>query len=95
VVSSFWFKGTTWCGYCKAMTEDLEVVASALRFAYTGSIGDVDCTSGSKAQLCAQLGITSYPTLKLYKNSKFSQDYAGPRTAESMARFVMEQAYYP
>ncbi len=91
----FGFEGTTWCGYCKAMAADLEKAATMLKNFKVGAIGEVDCTSGPKQVLCGKLLINGYPTIKLYKNGKFNQEYYGARTAESMVYFVQKQSLLP
>lgn len=40
----------------------------------------VDCTEGGK-DICGKFSVSGYPTLKIFKNGEFSQDYNGPREA--------------
>lgn len=40
----------------------------------------VDCTEGGK-DICNKFGVTGYPTLKIFRNGEFSQEYNGPREA--------------
>jgi protein disulfide isomerase family A protein 3 len=88
--------GTTWCGYCKAMEDDLQKAGALLKKSGSvGSMGKVDCTKPPIQQLCGKLLINGYPTIKLYKKGEFKQDYYGPRTAESMVYFLQQQALKP
>ena len=40
----------------------------------------VDCTEAGK-DTCGKHGVSGYPTLKIFRNGKISQDYDGPRQA--------------
>lgn len=40
----------------------------------------VDCTAGGK-ETCNKHSVSGYPTLKIFRNGEFSQEYNGPREA--------------
>ena len=72
------------CGHCKKLAPEYEVAATAL----VGNdppipIAKVDCPANS--QLCSQFGVSGYPTLKIFRDGKFSADYQGPRNAGKSA----------
>lgn len=69
------------CGHCKRLKPEYAKAGELLR----GSdpqivLAKVDCTEGGK-DTCSKFSISGYPTLKIFKNGEFSQDYNGPREA--------------
>lgn len=50
----------------------------------------VDCTEGGK-ETCSKFSVTGYPTLKIFRNGEFSQDYNGPREAAGIVKFMRAQ----
>lgn len=81
-----------WCGHCKKLAPEYEVVATAFkRFATKATIAKVDCDS--HRELCSRFGVTGYPTLKWFpKDNKAGQDYDRPRVASDLVAFVNEKA---
>lgn len=64
-----------WCGHCKALAP--EYVAAAKQLHEEGSeirLAKVDATV--ETAIAEKHEVTGYPTLKFYKNGKFS-DYKG------------------
>jgi len=53
-------------------------------------IGEIDCTSEEAKELCTDMGVTSYPTLKFGDVFQL-QDYEGPRDVESLKKFSDKQ----
>jgi protein disulfide isomerase family A protein 3 len=43
-------------------------------------LAKVDCTEAGK-ETCNKFSVTGYPTLKIFRNGEFSQEYNGPREA--------------
>lgn len=43
-------------------------------------LAKVDCTEAGK-ETCNKFHVTGYPTLKIFRNGEFSQEYNGPREA--------------
>lgn len=55
-------------------------------------IGDVDCTADDTKEICEQIGVKGYPTVK-YFNSETPEDgeaYNGGRTVDELKTFVEE-----
>ena len=70
----------SYCGHCRALQPEwskLEQVCkgSAIR------VRQIDCASNRG--VCRQAGVSSFPTIRLYKNSSY-KTYAGQRTAEAI-----------
>ncbi|GAA6053102.1 hypothetical protein JCM3770_000385 [Rhodotorula araucariae] len=72
-----------WCGYCRALSPDLDKVADSLKGLV--NVVNVDCDADVNKPLCAQEGIQGFPTLKLFPGgSAPSRSYDGPRTAKDI-----------
>jgi len=74
-----------WCGHCKSLEPEYEKAATALK-AQGISIGKVDATQ--EEELASKSGVQGFPTLKVFKNGVYIQDYKGPRTAEGIISFL-------
>tara|TARA_R110002050_G_scaffold79903_3_gene170891 strand:+ start:4720 stop:5055 length:336 start_codon:yes stop_codon:yes gene_type:complete len=61
-----------WCGHCKSLEPIYEKAATALKEQGI-AIAKVDATA--EESLGQRFGIRGFPTLKLFKNGAFSQDY--------------------
>ncbi|KAI5064738.1 hypothetical protein GOP47_0019433 [Adiantum capillus-veneris] len=64
-----------WCKYCLSADMVWEELGSALDMEDSVEIGEVDCTT-SKAT-CSEVGIRSYPTIKLFYNGEEYKKYTG------------------
>uniref|UniRef100_A0A090XE37 Putative thioredoxin/protein disulfide isomerase n=1 Tax=Ixodes ricinus TaxID=34613 RepID=A0A090XE37_IXORI len=81
-----------WCGHCKRLAPTWDELAEKYNEAKKESkvtIAKVDCTVDTT--LCTDQGITSYPTLKFFKEgSKEGVKYRGPRDLISLEAFIAE-----
>lgn len=81
-----------WCGHCKRLAPTWDELAEKHNEAKDKGrviIAKVDCTVDTT--LCADQGITSYPTLKFFKEgSKEGVKYRGPRDLISLEAFIAE-----
>ncbi|GAA97228.1 uncharacterized protein L969DRAFT_84341 [Mixia osmundae IAM 14324] len=77
-----------WCGHCKALAPHYEEAATALKESNI-KLAKIDCTQ--EADLCAELGVNGYPTLKVFRNGK-EADYAGTREAPGIISYMKKQA---
>lgn len=81
-----------WCGHCKRLAPTWDELAE--KYNEVGDkqkviIAKVDCTTESA--LCAEQGITGYPTLKLFKaDSEDGTSYRGPRDLASLEAFITD-----
>jgi len=76
-----------WCGHCKALAPEFAKAADALKEENI-LLAEVDCTVES--DICNEVGVRGYPTLKVYRNGKAS-DYKGQRTSESIISYMKKQ----
>jgi thiol-disulfide isomerase/thioredoxin len=76
-----------WCGHCKRLSPAFNTAAALARGA---RFGVVDCDQ--QPRLCQAAGVKGYPTLKYGAHGRLRADYAGGRTAVSMAMFATAQA---
>jgi len=76
-----------WCGHCKALAPEYVKAAAALKEENI-LLAEVDCTVES--DICNEVGVRGYPTLKVYRNGKPS-DYKGQRTADSIISYMKKQ----
>jgi len=78
-----------WCGHCKRLAPEYEIVAD--HFHTTGSpviISKVDATI--HVDTATKLGIRGYPTLKFFKNGQ-AIDYEGGRSAEELIKWITKK----
>ncbi|VDN51252.1 unnamed protein product [Dracunculus medinensis] len=80
-----------WCGHCKRLAPDFEKAAAEL---ITNEppveLIKVDCTVEKKT--CEKYGVSGYPSLKIFRNGQYSQDYNGGRTADAIIKYMKGQA---
>jgi len=76
-----------WCGHCKKLAPDYEIVGDAFAKINDVIIAKVD---GDKHKdLGGRYGVKGFPTLKFFpKGSKEPQDYSGGRDPQSIIDFV-------
>ncbi|CAF2527917.1 unnamed protein product [Rotaria sp. Silwood2] len=80
-----------WCGHCKRLAPEYEKAATLLlKNDPPVSLAKVDCTVETK--VCSKYGVSGYPTLKIFKNGEFSEDYNGPREADGIVSTMRSKA---
>lgn len=69
------------CGHCKRLKPEYAKAAEELvRNDPPITLFKVDCTEAGK-ETCNKNSVNGYPTLKIFRNGEFSQEYNGPREA--------------
>ena len=81
---------TRQCGHCKALAPTWD----ALRAKHPAHVGSVDCTAsgGAGERLCSNLGINSYPTLKLFSpgaDNGRAEQYKGERSVGDLEAWLL------
>jgi protein disulfide isomerase family A protein 3 len=72
-----------WCGHCKRLAPEYEKAATLLlKNDPPVALAKVDCTVETKT--CSKFGVSGYPTLKIFKNGEFAEDYNGPREVDGI-----------
>lgn len=85
--SALVFFGQEWCGWCKKLKPIYSEAADLLsERGITGTLVAIDC--GSVGDFCGKFDIKGYPTIKHFKNGKFSSDYNKDRTTEAILEFL-------
>lgn len=80
-----------WCGHCKRLAPEYETAASALvKNDPPVALAKIDCTVETK--ICGKYGVSGYPTLKIFKNGEFAEDYNGPREASGIISTMRSKA---
>uniref|UniRef100_T1JE30 Protein disulfide-isomerase n=1 Tax=Strigamia maritima TaxID=126957 RepID=T1JE30_STRMM len=80
-----------WCGHCKRLAPEYERAATTLKESDPPiPLAKVDCTEPGKAT-CGKYGVSGYPTLKIFRDGEFSQDYSGPRDANGIVKYMQAQ----
>eukprot|EP00475_Leptophrys_vorax_P045138 TRINITY_DN9288_c0_g4_i1.p1 TRINITY_DN9288_c0_g4~~TRINITY_DN9288_c0_g4_i1.p1 ORF type:complete len:166 (-),score=6.95 TRINITY_DN9288_c0_g4_i1:241-738(-) len=77
-----------WCGHCKRLAPSWEELAGSAPREVV--VAHVDCTE-HKA-LCEDQEIRGYPTLKVFVNGKYREQYQGARDLPSLKSFVEDVA---
>lgn len=80
-----------WCGHCKRLAPEYETAATALvKNDPPVALAKIDCTVETK--ICGKYGVSGYPTLKIFKNGEFAEDYNGPREAGGIVSTMRSKA---
>lgn len=81
-----------WCGHCKALAPEFEIVGDAFSKEDRVVIGKVDATI--EKELGTRFGVTGYPTLKFFKKDKATEPeaYSGGRTADDIVSFINRES---
>ncbi|CAF3456254.1 unnamed protein product [Rotaria socialis] len=80
-----------WCGHCKRLAPEYDKAATILlKTDPPVALAKVDCTVETK--ICGKHGVSGYPTLKIFKNGEFAEDYNGPREADGIVSTMRSKA---
>jgi len=82
-----------WCGYCKQLGPEYAKAADSLNETHPKiKLAQVDCTT--EEELCMNLGIKGYPTLKIIRDGAdtVAADYDGPRDSNGIADYMIKQS---
>jgi len=80
-----------WCGHCKALAPEYEIVADAYVKESNVVIAKVDCTV--EKDIASRFGVTGYPTLKFFKKGKTEPEaYNSGRTADDIVSFINRES---
>lgn len=80
-----------WCGHCKSMAADWELVAETFKPFDKMVIAEVN--ADEHRDLGTKYGIRGFPTIKYFpEGSSEPEDYSGGRTADDLIAFVNEKA---
>ncbi|PLW38700.1 hypothetical protein PCASD_11517 [Puccinia coronata f. sp. avenae] len=79
------------CAVCKRFAPSwIELVEKMTPYQSKGlSMAQVDCSA--QGDLCAQLGVNSYPTLKLYRDGKDAGNYDDDKNVESIQTYLEQK----
>lgn len=80
-----------WCGHCKAMAPDYEIVAST--FPASDPVIVAEVNADDEKELGARFGIKGFPTLKFFPaQSSEAEDYNGGRGVDDLVSFLNQKA---
>lgn len=80
-----------WCGHCKKLAPDYEVVAASLAGDEHVVVAKVD--ADKHRSLGERFGVTGFPTLKFFpKGDKSGEDYKGGRAPSDFVKFFNERS---
>ncbi|XP_071109645.1 protein disulfide-isomerase A3-like [Haliotis cracherodii] len=80
-----------WCGHCKKLAPEYEKAATTLKSNDPPvALAKVDCTV--QTEVCKQYGVSGYPTLKIFRNGEFAEEYNGPREAGGIVKLMKSKA---
>eukprot|EP00742_Colponemidia_sp_Colp-10_P003020 GILJ01003222.1.p1 GENE.GILJ01003222.1~~GILJ01003222.1.p1 ORF type:complete len:506 (-),score=101.83 GILJ01003222.1:92-1516(-) len=80
-----------WCGHCKQLAPEYELVAKQFKKSNSVVVAKVDATAAKAVG--DRFDIKGFPTLKFFpKGRKSPVDYNGGRNAAAISRYIREQA---
>jgi protein disulfide-isomerase-like protein len=80
-----------WCGHCKRLAPDYEIVANAFAAEDNIVIAKIDCDA--QKEKCQAYDVSGYPTIKFFpKDNKEGERYDGARDIESFVTFINTKA---
>jgi protein disulfide-isomerase-like protein len=79
-----------WCGHCTKMKPAWDEASAAAHSSVF--LADVNCSD--QEELCKEVGVSGYPTIKVYKDGEVS-DYNGGRTLEDLTKYVETELATP
>merc|ERR1712168_830085 len=81
-----------WCGHCKRLAPEYDTAAAELiKNDPPIALAKVDCVGEGKDS-CSKFGVSGYPTLKIFRDGEFSQEYDGPRDSAGIISFMKKNA---
>ncbi|KXN70903.1 thioredoxin-like protein [Conidiobolus coronatus NRRL 28638] len=81
------------CKWCKKLAPIWEEVSTDLtRWSGKNNFKLASFSCSKYYHLCSKLEIEGYPTLYLYKDGKFIEEYNGPRGNKDLKSYVKDQA---
>eukprot|EP00698_Gefionella_okellyi_P019194 TRINITY_DN5853_c0_g1_i1.p1 TRINITY_DN5853_c0_g1~~TRINITY_DN5853_c0_g1_i1.p1 ORF type:complete len:358 (-),score=99.23 TRINITY_DN5853_c0_g1_i1:33-1106(-) len=79
-----------WCGHCKKLAPDYEIVADAFANSKDVIVAKVD--ADEHKSLGSRFGVQGFPTLKFFpKGSKDPEDYSGGRSVDELVDFINQK----
>ena len=83
-----------WCGHCKRLAPEYEKAADLLKDKGSKAVvAKVDATVEKTAP--STYSIRGYPTLLYFANGQMVEKYAGGRTADDIAKYLIEKESAP
>jgi len=79
-----------WCGHCKKLAPEYTKAAATLANDRV-LLAKVDATDDANSALKDKFGIRSFPTIKIFLDGEFSEDYDGGRTEEDIVKVMRAQ----
>jgi len=80
-----------WCGHCKKLAPDYEIIARAYENEPSVVIANID--ADAHKEIAGRFEVTGFPTIKWFpKNDKAGERYDGPRDIDSFISFVNRNA---
>jgi len=78
-----------WCGHCKKLKPEYSAAAEALsQEGATCKMAMFDCTENP--QMTEKFSISGFPTMKLFINGKYVEDYKGKRTSADLKEYMKQ-----
>jgi protein disulfide-isomerase A6 len=76
-----------WCGHCKRLAPDYEIIANAFAGEDHVVVAKIDCDAHKEK--CSAYEVSGYPTLKWFpKDKKEGEKYEGARDVDSFVNFI-------
>merc|ERR1712168_612986 len=81
-----------WCGHCKRLAPEYDTAAAELiKNDPPIALAKIDCVGDGK-ESCSKYGVSGYPTLKIFRDGEFSQEYDGPRDSAGIVSYMKKNA---
>jgi len=78
-----------WCGHCKRLAPDYEVVGTAFAAEDGVVVAKIDCDPAANKEVCSKYDVSGFPTLKWFpKSDKSGQRYDGARGIDEIITYI-------
>ena len=82
-----------WCGHCKQLEPKYDEAASTLlKDSELNGVRLCKMDADASKTIAGKYGVTGFPTLKLFRNGAWSEDYDAGRNAEDIVSYMKKKA---
>lgn len=85
----------SWCGHCRRLAPAISAAADTLAKEGLNDFKIAQLLAGQNPKTAGRFGVQGYPTIKLFRQGEFAEDYEGGRTAEDIVAYIKKKGAQP